>query len=567
MEDIENILQVLGSKDFEVPQRVHYRVQYTLKNKEKNNFSIFIKKFVMILASLMIICVGGLGVYASYGGKIAGKTVLEWLGVTFSDEYDNYKVNVDGQKLVNNGMSISLESTVCDEGAMILEFNLKLGENCSEEITEDSISVSFNNRLITDETGTYLEGLNNFSIIIDGEEFWIRPRAGQIINKISDNEFKVYQMYFLTDKELGDKRKFNITLNNVVIVLENEELQYLPLEGEFNVRVSKEMAIENSQLIKPECEEVKYKNMTKKVEQVINTPLQTIVRVSSIYENLSLNSLENTRSNDYVDNIEYKTYNQNGKRLGTYSYETKRTVTYSDGTVEEWEQGDIGTSKNFKNSKMELTEYIIVEKNDESSFIRIEASEQSGKKAFGSFKINLENEKNSTSLSNTKREDNIFEIKKIDKDAFTSDYKIVQYQDMFFKQLFNIEKQNDNIIITIVESDMNEQLFENGKGIEYNKKYVINGVNSSDVDNIFYGVEGQALDYPLLLLLQKDGTVKGVDIKYGYIRGEFFAQDILGLENVVRIEQTDVTPVNDSGYEAVVGITKDNSIYEIRCKK
>lgn len=567
MENIENILQMLGNKDFEVPQKVHYRVQYTLENKENTSKYVFIKKFIMILASLMMIFIGGLGVYAVCGGKVANKTVLEWLGVTFSDEYDNYKVSVENQKLYNNGISISLESTVCDEGFSILEFDVKLTDEYNGRVTEDSISVSFNNKLVTDETGTYLEGLNNFSIIIDGEEFWIRPRAGQIINKISDNEFKVYQMYFLTDKELGDKKEFNITLNNVVIVLEDEELQYLPLEGEFNVRVSKEMAIKNSKLIKPDCEEIKYKNMTKNVEQVVNTPLQTIIKISSIYENLSLNSLENTRSNDYVDEIEYRTYNQNGKKLGTYSYETKRTVTYSDGTVEEWEQGDIGTSKNFKNAKMELTEYIIVEKDKESSSIRIEASEQSGKKAFGSFRINLGNELVSTNVSNTKRENNIFEIKKIDKNTFDSDYKIIQYQDIISKQWFNVEKQNDNIVINIVESDINEQLFENGKGIEYNKKYVINGVNSSDVDSIFYGVEGQELDYPLLLLLQKDGTIKGIDVKYGYITGEFFAQDILGLENIVKIEQTDVTPANDSGYEAVVGITKDNSIYEIRCKK
>ncbi len=566
MENIEKVLKMLGSKEVEVPQKVHYRVQYTLKNKDKNKYAN-IKRFITIVASLMIVVIGSLGVYAANGGKVAGKTVLEWLGVTFSEEYDNYKVSVNGQTLYNNGISISLESTVCDEGFSILEFDVKLSEEYKGKITEDSMNVSFNNKLITDETGTYLDGLNNFSIIIDGEEFWIRPRSGQIINKISDNEFKVYQLYFLTDKELEDKKEFTITLNNVVIVLENEQLQYLPLDGEFNVKVSKEMAVKNSQLIKSDCEEIKYKNMTTKVEQIVNTPLQTIVEISSVYENLSLNSLENTKSSDYVDEIEYKTYNQDGKKLGTYSYETRRILTYSDGIVEEWEPGDVGTSKNFKNAKMELTEYIIVEKDGESSKIRIEASEQSGKKSFGSFQINLGNEQDFSNISNNEKEENIFEIKKIDKSAFDNYYKTVQYQDIITKDWFVVEKQDDDLLITILESDINEQLFENGKGVEYNKKYIINGAKVSDTETIFYGVEGQEIGYPLLLLLQKDGTVKGVDIKHGYITSNFLAQDIMEVKNIAKIEQKDVTPVNDSGYEAVVIITKDNLMYEIRCKK
>ena len=37
-------------------------------------------------------------------------------------------------------------------------------------------------------------------------------------------------------------------------------------------------------------------------------------------------------------------------------------ITYANGTSEEWEIGDIGTYMNFENAKMELTEYMIVEK-------------------------------------------------------------------------------------------------------------------------------------------------------------------------------------------------------------
>lgn len=430
MDNIEKKLQSYSKEEFEVPQKVHYRVQYTLKNKEKSKEWPLIKKLVTMMASLIVIFIGSISVYAVCGGTIEGKPIIEWLGIKFSSEYEEYKVNVEGQKLTNNnGTSISLTDTVCDEGFTILEFDVNLSDEDKEKLkigepilTEeymnippeeisltadekakvieeygekliDSIYVSLNNELITDEMGTYLNGLNNYSIIIDGENYWIRPRSAQTTTKISDNEYKIYQLYFLTDKELGDKKEFTISLNNIVIEANetqfNSEEVYLPIDGQFDVSVSKEKAIKNTKIFVPECEEVKNKNMTKKIEKVIDTPLQTIVKVSTIYENVSLKSLTDNKRDDYIDIIEYMAYNENGTKLGTFSYETKRTITYEDGTVEEWEQGDIGTSKNFENANMELTEYIIIEKNKENSKITIELKEQHESKPFGKFEFCL----------------------------------------------------------------------------------------------------------------------------------------------------------------------------------
>lgn len=437
MKDIDKMLQTASNvelKEFEVPQRVHLRVKYTLKNKEKTKNYNIMKKLVTVLASLIIVFVGSVGVYAVCGGTIEGKPVIEWLGIKFSNEYENYKVSVEGQEISNNETSINLVGTVCDEGFTILEFDVKLSEEDKEKLkigepiitddylnendndsytreekeaikaeydgkTIDSIYVSFNNKLITDETGTYLESLNNYTVIIDGESFWVRPRSAQTVTRISDYEYKVYQMYFLIDKELGDKKEFTITLNDIVIEANYTQSGssdvYLPIEGNFEVKVSKEKLLENTHIIEPETEEIKYKDMTKKVEKVINTPLQTIVKVSTLYENVSLTDLSNTNSKDYINMIEYNASNESGEELGTFSYETKRKITYSDGKVEEWEPGDIGTSKNFNNAKMELTEYIIVEKDEENSKIEIEAKEllnnadQKKYNTLGKFEINL----------------------------------------------------------------------------------------------------------------------------------------------------------------------------------
>ena len=434
MKDIDKILETASMEEVEIPQKIQYRVRYTLKNKARNKKHHIMKKLITTMAALIIVFVGSIGVYAVNGGTIAGKPITEWLGIKFSDEYENYKVNVEGQELTNNETSINLTSTVCDDGFTILEFDVKLSKEDKEKLkigepilteeyinstnymqeekerviseysdkTIDSIYISFNNKLITDETGTYLEGLNNYSITIDGEDFWVRPRSAQITTKISDYEYKVYQMYFLTDKELEAKQEFTITLRDIVIEANDTQIEqkqiYLPINGEFNVKVSKEKAVENTKIIEPECEEIKYKDMTKKVEKVMITPLQTIVKLSTIYENLSLEKLTDAENENHINIIEYEAYDEDGKSLSICSYETKRTVTYADGRIEEWEQGDIGTSKEFYNGKMELTEYVIIEKNEESPSIRLKLKERIETKnereyiSIGNFRINLNSE-------------------------------------------------------------------------------------------------------------------------------------------------------------------------------
>lgn len=400
------------------------------QNNKVKRYS-FIKKTITIAASLVIIIVGTVGVYAVCGGTINGKPVIEWLGIRFSENYEEYKVDVQNEEISNNETSISLVGTVCDEGFTILEFDVRLSNDIKEKLkigepvlteeymnippeeislTEeeknliieeyseqliDSIYISFNNELITDETGTRLDNQNNYTVIIDGKEHWIRPRSAQVATKISDNEYKVYQLYFLTDEELGDKKEFNITLNNPVITANytqfNSEEIYIPIDGQFNASVSKEKAIQNTDIFIPNCEEIKHKNMISKVDKVINTPLQTIVKVSYTYNNINLKTLTDEKNDNYIDILEYNAYDENGNEFGTFAYETKRKIIYENGKSEEWEPGDIATSKNFNNAKMERTEYIIIEKKENNSKVRIELKEKLDNKAFGSFEINLEN--------------------------------------------------------------------------------------------------------------------------------------------------------------------------------
>ena len=157
-----------------------------------------------------------------------------------------------------------------------------------------------------------------------------------------------------------------------------------------------------------------------------------------------------------------------------------------------------------------------------------------------------------------------FEIVKVKEDDFKNYYEIEEQYEIINKQYFNIDIENTNVVITLIESSQNEQLLKDNNKLTYNKKYTISNVNAEDVNQIFCGGEGQDLMYPVVYLLLKDGTVKGVDIENGYNTGNFIAETISGLKDVQKIEQANASRRDDSGYACVVAILNDESVYEIR---
>ena len=424
MRDIEELLELSSKQDVKIPLKIEYRIQNTLKHKHKKQWKNYIKKFVTIMASIMVVFVGSISVYAAFGGTIGGKPVLEWIGIRFSDEYENYKVNVEGQEVAYNETKIDLVSTVCDEGFTVLEFDVKLSKQDKEYlrlgesiITEEDIQQAkeideeqFNETGKTPAYNHLMEAkdtLNTvaliffgqeqeeygkivynpertYNVIIDGEEMW--TKTTQTVTKISDYEYKVYQLFLLTEDELEGKENFKISLNRVVLGNTGEKkktesgmqtintannARYINIGGEFEVEVSKEKALQNTNVIYPENAEVTYKKMTQKIEEVKVTPLQIIAKVSTTINDVSLQSLSSSWNEDHIGLIDFKVYDNNNQELSSCQYETKRVITYENGKTEEWATGDIGTFKDFENATMYLTEYIIIEKKEDVDSIKI----------------------------------------------------------------------------------------------------------------------------------------------------------------------------------------------------
>ena len=99
MENIENILKKASAENVEIPPKIEYRIKYTLNHKNKKRWKNYFKKAITAFASLFIVFIGSVSVYATIGGTISGKPIIEWLGSNFNTEYENYKTEVNGEKI------------------------------------------------------------------------------------------------------------------------------------------------------------------------------------------------------------------------------------------------------------------------------------------------------------------------------------------------------------------------------------------------------------------------------------------------------------------------------------
>ena len=408
---------------------------------------------IMIIATSFI---GGV-VYALTNVKISGRPVIDWFKVNFSDEYENYREEVQGEIIqAPSKSSVELVSTVCDEGFVILEFDVKLSaedkkflkigepiltdeyinyaneyikasdkyiddnkdlvafdvtaEKLKKDLKEydgkvisDSIQVDYNLKPGWGESAEYVNRLIHSFAIIDGEYYYIQL-SPQSVKQISEYEYKVYQMYFLTDKELGDKTEFTLTMKDCVITTVERQMNdldtYLQIDGEFNIDLSKEKSLENSKKIEVSCGEVIYedKDLTQKIESIVVTPLQIIVKVHSTYENVGYSDLTNATSEDHIGIKQYKVLSEDGEEINSYSLEAKRIITYEDGKEEEWGAGQIEPTRfSFTNATLETMDYILIEKRNDNSKIKIVSQEGNGIKKveykdIGSFEIDLTKE-------------------------------------------------------------------------------------------------------------------------------------------------------------------------------
>jgi len=405
MKDIEKMLENVANKEVQIPPKIQYRIQNTLQNKNKKSWKTCIKKLATAVASAIIVFVGGITVYAAFGGTILGRPVFKWAtNMKFSGEYEEYKVEVQGEHVSHNQTTMELVSTICDDCYVLLEFDvkfseedkklMKLGENYITEKDFENLEQEDDEMMkqhLFKHYTEYKNDINTFYVEFQDvsiNDKWTWLGKTQTVTKVSDYEYKLYHILFITDQNWNGENQFKLTLkqcfiNTDTMRLSGEYGDYklhtgtsgsggcFYMDGEINVDVSKEKALENTRVIITEVQPAKYKHMAKTVEKVEITPMQIIVRVSTEITNVSHSSLANSRNKDHIGITNFEVYGDDGQKLTSTAQETKRTITYADGTVEQWHRGDIGTYKSFYNATMNLEEIIIIEKKADINNLKI----------------------------------------------------------------------------------------------------------------------------------------------------------------------------------------------------
>lgn len=439
MNEMDEIIKKKMQQDKYVPNSTQNVIDYTIRNcinRSKRPKIKFKNRIITIILSIIMALLGSVTVYAVTSGKMNEIPFIKRLGLKFSDEYENYKDNDVFQEVKNAETSVDLISTVCDDGFTILEFDVKLSKDDKEElrlgesiITDEDLedAKKLDEKYIgtinySDKYNTLMrfksvvntirlefnknigELKRDYNIIIDNEKYYVKNQ--QKVLKVSDYEYIVYQMYFLTDEVLQNKNTFTLTLELNEIANRGDEENYkgsakgvivntthnkksISIDGKFNVEVSKEKALENTKKIEPDNTIARYKNMSKNITEIKVTPLQIIVNLETKIENVSSSSLAGENDKDYIGRIDYNVSDDKGNELLKYSFESKRTITYSNGKVEEWSPGDIKTNKTFSGATMSLVEYIIIEKADDVKQINITPIVDGDKVELETFKINL----------------------------------------------------------------------------------------------------------------------------------------------------------------------------------
>lgn len=401
MKDIEKALQRANAEDKKIPQKVHNKIEYALNNLDTNeeNKGIksiiqtiknsWIRKFATAITSIIIVLAGGVTVCAALRESIDGKPVFEWIssGIKFSDEYSEYKEAVNVQKLKHGETTVELVSTIYDENYVLLEFDvhvsqedkeyLRLGENMIEdEFIELKENESQKDLLIQEKEkgikNIFYVGFNGNmenSIIVDGNSYC----AGklQTLTKISDYEYKLYQMYFLTQDMTKGNDEITLTFCNNVMRNQGDtgktggianapgNYRTFDLDGKINVKVSKKRISENTEIIIPEFNESRYKDMTQKVEKIRITPLHIIATVSIQIDNIDSKNVNN------MLNRKAKVFDEEGNALAAYTYELNKKVIYQDKEIEEWELD------NIEKATINSSEIIIIEKTDNINVLTI----------------------------------------------------------------------------------------------------------------------------------------------------------------------------------------------------
>ena len=325
--------------------------------------------------------------------KLRDRVIFELKDTKYNEERlsSNYKVDYEDIILTEEEIDAKYEEELAK-----IEENIEERKNTffvpALSLNYDQIGGTYNYDVFNPNTEWYA------SIYIDDIPYYVEN--WQKTEKISDCEYKVYTMYSITDDILEGKEEFKITLKNNKLVnivdwknlkdgwnsrcqwfasgrdnvkMRVPAISVIDLAGEFEINVSKNNVLKDSVIIENPDIKSEFRNIIQKVEEIVVSPIQIIVRINHSATKQSSNAYGNKYTNPNIEHLpltrEYKVYDANGKELSCFRTSNKRTLIYSDGTREDYDSHDL-PNKKYSNSTWETVEYLLIE-NTDTDFIKI----------------------------------------------------------------------------------------------------------------------------------------------------------------------------------------------------
>ena len=379
--------------DDSLNEKILLGIKQSKNSNKKEGVINTIKKVLISIGTLASLAACGGLVYA---GIKSNKPTLEDYGISFSDKYDEYEYKFENQSVEANGIIIKLESAVCNEGYTVLKFDVTLSDEIKEyaDETVGLIYLSYND--ILDESNCPRLSGSNYNLIINDKEQWLRGKyENDIRENIFNKNYTVYELYFIPDSFLDEKNTFTISLENFYLNV-GEKIYSIP--GKMKFELSKEEAVKASTEILGNNDYIKYRTLEQKVEKVIETPLQNLIKLQ---ESVSDITFDLTNKNYPGDNI-YTIYDQDGNELISTYLDTDLKYFHKDGSIEEGSTDDL--KDDYSDVEKMITEkYLVTEKNDNIKNLLIKVyskNEYYGTKVqIGEYKVDLVNKTISTSNS------------------------------------------------------------------------------------------------------------------------------------------------------------------------
>ncbi|MBR0427858.1 MAG: hypothetical protein IJK18_06655 [Clostridia bacterium] len=404
----------------ELKEKIKINIEQELaKNANRGGPIMKIKRILITIFATLATLVCGGAVYAALGGTINGVPISEWFGIKFSQNYTEYEEPVQNQVIENDYAKVELQSTICDDGFTILKFYLNIkdlqkirkkiffGDFTEEEMNKETqqYGLHFNDILQNenDEIKDFTATTNNNNLIIDGKNYYVSGSVQSAEENIQNKDYTIYQMWFLTDEELKSKETFTITLNNIALEVNGV---YFKFKDSINIELSKSKAKQNTKEIKTNNDSITYRNMKKSLSEVKITPLQNIIKLSTIMTSGDYDGVKYVSSNgEQLPDLKYVVTDQNGKELRSYNIETDRKITYSDGRTEKIDLSNLLTyGEILKNVSINSTEYITIESGEDIKALNINVQEidisNETIRNIGKYTIDLENKKTNSENKN-----------------------------------------------------------------------------------------------------------------------------------------------------------------------